>query len=342
MRAAVLVLMLASAGVAAGATFTVTNTADFGAGSLRQAILDANGAPGADTIAFNIAGAGVHTIVLGCALPAVTDVVTLDGYTQPGLSAEHAAARAGNERGPPDRDQRRRGRSRAVPHVVRRRRTDPGPDTQPLPDRNNPRRPDRSRSRGNFLGTTPQGGPLTDGSPQNRGIYALGAQSEPLTTDVVVGGPDPADRNLISGHTSFQLSRGRSADSSTRASAIRGNLIGVDATASYTISNGIGVFSGGHSRARRRWTRRRRGQRHRRKSVGRIFRRRPDLPGQLHRDERRRDGRPRQPRWRLRRQRSRRRRDRRTGTGRRQRLRVERRRRDQQLPGGRCSSPGAT
>lgn len=40
---------------AAAATYTVTNTADTGAGSLRQAIADANGTPGVpDTIAFNI------------------------------------------------------------------------------------------------------------------------------------------------------------------------------------------------------------------------------------------------------------------------------------------------
>ena len=44
------------------ATFTVTNTNDSGAGSLRQAILDANANPGLDTIAFNIPGSGVHTI----------------------------------------------------------------------------------------------------------------------------------------------------------------------------------------------------------------------------------------------------------------------------------------
>ena len=37
------------------ATYTVTNTDDSGAGSLRQAILDANGNAGADTIDFNIA-----------------------------------------------------------------------------------------------------------------------------------------------------------------------------------------------------------------------------------------------------------------------------------------------
>ena len=68
-------------------TYTVTSTADAGAGSLRQAILDANGNAGADTIAFNITGSGVHTILIQSALPPITSPVTLDGYTQPGASA---------------------------------------------------------------------------------------------------------------------------------------------------------------------------------------------------------------------------------------------------------------
>jgi hypothetical protein len=42
--------------------------------------------PGADTINFNIPGAGVHTIVLTTWLPNTTDPVTVDGYTQPGSS----------------------------------------------------------------------------------------------------------------------------------------------------------------------------------------------------------------------------------------------------------------
>ncbi len=50
------------------ATYTVTNTNDSGAGSLRQAILDANANAGADDIVFNISGTGVHTITLATVL----------------------------------------------------------------------------------------------------------------------------------------------------------------------------------------------------------------------------------------------------------------------------------
>ncbi len=64
------------------ATFTVTVTNDSGAGSLRQAILDANASGGADTIDFNIAS-GV-TIPVATNLPPITDPVTIDATTQPG------------------------------------------------------------------------------------------------------------------------------------------------------------------------------------------------------------------------------------------------------------------
>ena len=67
----------------------VTNTADSGPGSLRQAILNANAIAnegGADLISFNIPGAGVHTIQPASPLPTITDGVFIDGYTQPGAS----------------------------------------------------------------------------------------------------------------------------------------------------------------------------------------------------------------------------------------------------------------
>src|SRR5690242_1365349 len=63
-------------------TYHVTTTADGGAGSLRDAIAQANANAGADVIDFQIAGGGVQVINLASALPSVTDAVTIDGTTQ--------------------------------------------------------------------------------------------------------------------------------------------------------------------------------------------------------------------------------------------------------------------
>ncbi len=57
--------------------------------TLRAAITEANLHPGPDTIAFNIPGTGVQSIVLGSSLPTLNDTsgpTTIDGYTQPGAS----------------------------------------------------------------------------------------------------------------------------------------------------------------------------------------------------------------------------------------------------------------
>ena len=61
-------------------TFTVTNTADSGAGSLRQAIINANGNVGVDTIVFNI-GSGSPFINLSSALPSITEALNINGNT---------------------------------------------------------------------------------------------------------------------------------------------------------------------------------------------------------------------------------------------------------------------
>ena len=84
-------LALCLVGGAAADTFTVTNTNDSGAGSLRMAITDANAQPNIDLdvpdrIAFAIPGAGVHTITLNSALPSITDPLEINGYTQSGAS----------------------------------------------------------------------------------------------------------------------------------------------------------------------------------------------------------------------------------------------------------------
>jgi len=69
------------------AIFTVVNTNDAGAGSLRAAINAANNQAGADTVNFNIPGAGVQEIALATALPIITDQLTINGHSQPGASA---------------------------------------------------------------------------------------------------------------------------------------------------------------------------------------------------------------------------------------------------------------
>ena len=70
-------------------TFTVTNNNASGAGSLDQAIDDANNNPGTDNIIFNIAGSSVaaRTITLTSDLPDIDEAVIIDGTTQSNGSA---------------------------------------------------------------------------------------------------------------------------------------------------------------------------------------------------------------------------------------------------------------
>lgn len=66
------IMFMAAAVSANAATFTVTNTANTGAGSLRQAVLDANAAAGADTIVFDASFNSPQTITLA-------SVITING-----------------------------------------------------------------------------------------------------------------------------------------------------------------------------------------------------------------------------------------------------------------------
>lgn len=78
------------------ATYIVNNTANSGAGSLRQAILDSNGNnPGAglfNTINFTTIG----TIVPVTNLPTITQPVLIDGYSAPGATANTNPITAAN------------------------------------------------------------------------------------------------------------------------------------------------------------------------------------------------------------------------------------------------------
>src|SRR4051794_27839338 len=75
---AVVVALALAAGAAAparAAEFSVSTIGDSGPGSLRQAVLGANGTPGADTITVVTTG----TVSLGSSLPDLSDDVTISG-----------------------------------------------------------------------------------------------------------------------------------------------------------------------------------------------------------------------------------------------------------------------
>ena len=97
------------------ATITVNSTADTAANdgvcTLREAITAANtniasgvlageciagSAAGVDDIVFNIVGAGVKLITPATQLPLITTPVHINGYTQPGASANSLVAAAGS------------------------------------------------------------------------------------------------------------------------------------------------------------------------------------------------------------------------------------------------------
>ena len=224
---------------ALAATFTVTNTSDSGAGSFRQAILDANASPGADTIAFAIPGAGVHTIALTTWLPKATGPLTVDGYTQPGSSPNTLPLAQGTNA---VLNVEINGAAVALAPCWELETTSAHIQGLVL---------NRCRDgvlynkgsltvTGNFIGTTPAGTPLTDGSPQGFGVFALGTLGNEPPIAVTVGGPAPGDRNLISGQASG-VGAGVYYQHNV-AGAIQGNLIGTNATVSYAISNGLGIF----------------------------------------------------------------------------------------------------
>ena len=64
----------------------VCQTATPGECTLRAAMQVSNAHPGPDIITFDLPGAGPQTISPASALPAISDAVTIDGYSQPGAA----------------------------------------------------------------------------------------------------------------------------------------------------------------------------------------------------------------------------------------------------------------
>ena len=87
-RTTIIISTLLLLSSARAATFTVINTNDTGAGSLRAAISNANLTATLDTIDFNITvpASGVRTIMPATALPTIFSPIIIDGYSQTGAS----------------------------------------------------------------------------------------------------------------------------------------------------------------------------------------------------------------------------------------------------------------
>ncbi len=210
----------------APATFTVINVNDTGAGSLRQAILDANSAGGADTISFNIAGAGVKTIGPTSALPDITDSVVIDGYTQPGSSA-NTLATGNNGILLIELNGANAGVDVSGLHILANNSTVRGLVINQFTDEGiHIHTGSGSLITGNFIGTN------------SSGTLALGnGSSGVLLTDSAnntIGGTTVATRNLISGNDNNGVAfHGTGATGNV----VQGNYIGVNAAGTGDLGN---------------------------------------------------------------------------------------------------------
>lgn len=232
------------------ATITVTGTGDTvavdGVVTLREAIDSLNGganvnadvvAVGAygtdDRIHFAIPGAGVQTIQPASALPDLEVPMTIDGYTQPGASVNTQVLSddavllieldGTNMPGDSGLTVVATGSATTIQGLVINRFS-PAIRLQFAND---------CLIVGNFLGTDATG--TADLGGVGAGVHVQsGARN-------VIGGPNPADRNLLSGNFV-----GVSVVNSTETTRIQGNFVGIDATGLAAVPNilGVEIFDG--------------------------------------------------------------------------------------------------
>jgi hypothetical protein len=210
--------------------------------TLRDAMTFANTTSGT-TIAFNITGAGVHTIAPMSALPTIDKNTTIDGFTQPGSSP--------NSNGPglPDNSihlieldfenqsasdfwglEITSGGSNAVIRgLVVNRAPNAGIAIFAT---------DSPVVEGCFLGTDPTG----SNSP-GRQVY--GVLIDQNSDTVTVGGTTPATRNLLSGNLIAGVAIGYNNGAGGSNHLIEGNFIGTDAAGTGSLPNDFGVIGAG-------------------------------------------------------------------------------------------------
>jgi hypothetical protein len=201
--------------------------------SLRAAIEQSNATAGADEIHFAVLTfpiAAPVTVQPLSALPAITDPVDIDGYTQFGSSPATPAAPAvlnvvldgslvatGVCLSFETNDSRMRG-------LVVQNCSDVGVLVKG----------DRNKFRGNYIGTDETG---SMAAPNGTGMLIGGIATDgtPVGNENIIGGLEVAKRNLISGNDEIGL-HVDGADN-----IIRGNIIGSDPTTTIDLGNGGGA-----------------------------------------------------------------------------------------------------
>jgi trimeric autotransporter adhesin len=229
-------------------TLTVTNVQDSGAGSLRQAILDANTSPSiAKTIKFDIRTAGnvpicPAAISLNTVLPAIASTVLIDGYSQPG-SIPNTSATAFNANlcvliksgGAPLASGLRVLANIGSGASLRLRGVGLGGFSQPLVLLGG----EQHLITGNQFGGTVGNVTLTGASLHAISIGVNASDS------LIVGGINAADRNAIGGANFNGIDIQSTVQSSTDKCQIVNNLIGLAPNGFGALPNNIGINAGG-------------------------------------------------------------------------------------------------
>jgi uncharacterized repeat protein (TIGR01451 family)/CSLREA domain-containing protein len=236
--------------VPAVCSFVVTNTNDSGTGSLREAILCSNASEGVlDTITFNIptTDAGFvdadnddvrdvgdyWSIRPPTALPAIIDPVIIDGYTQPGAAQNSDPLGFNgtllieiNRNVGPEVFLLNGSGSTIRGFVINGNGNATGIS---IKDGSN------NFIQGNFIGTNPAG---TASIPNHYGIDIVGLSA--AASDNVIGGAEPAHRNLISGNSQAGI-RINAPTATAENNIVRGNFIGTNAFGTAALGNSIGI-----------------------------------------------------------------------------------------------------
>ncbi len=201
---------------AASCDFTVTNTNDSGAGSMRTAITLANGAAGTPTVCFAIPGGGVHTISPSSPLPTISGSMVLDGTTQTGFSGTPLIELNGTNTGGQPGLMISAGNTTVRGFVINRFAANgiylagsPGDVIT-----------------GNYIGTNASGTAAASNGTDGIGVASAGH---------TIGGASAAERNLVSGNAGNGICiTGAAAGSNT----VLGNYIGTNAAGTGSIPNG--------------------------------------------------------------------------------------------------------